>query len=65
MTSAAITGGSSFMTGSCDTPYSRRIATAVPTDSCGWTCTNSGSTEPLRDSTSQIRGSSVSEVRKP
>ena len=41
-TSAAITGGSARTTGICETPYSRRIATASAIVSFGWVCTSDG-----------------------
>src|SRR5215468_2504895 len=65
ITSAAMTGGSAFITGSCETLYSRRIEMAVTTGSSGWVCTNSGRPGCLRASTSAILGSVVCAVRKP
>src|SRR5215472_10282508 len=65
MTSATITGGSSFITGSWDTLYSRRMAIAAATVSSGWACTKTGSPSCLRASTSAILGSAVCSVRKP
>src|SRR5690348_11620866 len=65
MTSATITGGSSFITGSWDTLYSRRMAIAAATVSSGWACTKTGSPSCLRASTSAILGSAVCSVRNP
>ena len=64
-TSAAMTGGSSFITGNCETPYSRMIATAVPTVSCGWVCTKSGSVPFFVASTPPAVASSVSVLKNP
>src|SRR5262249_20949815 len=64
-TSATMTGGSSFITGSCDTLYSRRMPIAAATVSSGWACTKTGRPACLRASTSAILGSVVSSVRNP
>ncbi len=67
-TSAAISGGSSFTTGSCETPYSRRIDIAAPTVSSGCTWTSSGNAPPssaLRARTSPTLGSSEGGDKKP
>ena len=48
-TSARANGGSALTTGTCETPYSRRIAMASRTVSSGWTWTRGGSDGvPLR-----------------
>ena len=41
-TSPAVTGGSARTTGSCETPYSRRMSIASRTVSFGWACTSDG-----------------------
>src|SRR5215469_3761110 len=64
-TSAAITGGSSFSTGSCETSYSRSVSITACTVSPGCACTNSGNWPRLRSSTSATLGSAVADVRKP
>ena len=64
-TSAALTGGSSFTTGSWDTSYSRSRAMAWATVSPGCACTNSGISRSLRPSTSLTSGSPVCADRNP
>src|SRR5690349_13386194 len=65
ITSATMTGGSSFITGSWDTLYSRRMPIAAATVSSGWACTKTGRPPCLRASTSAILGSAVCPVRNP
>ena len=54
ITSPAVTGGSAFTTGICETPYSRRMSITSRTVSFGCACTSDGVSPDFSRSTSPM-----------